>query len=169
VVSQEEANAYLRDVKRVLIELIQQQEAIYTENPGHVFIEGLQQAFKDGKAHLIDSQTGQQPKTVAPSKVGWRNNEANGLWVGWRDPKTGGVFIRSDVAVEALINLLPKSDREHFSTGGKKFWKELKNQDWLKCDPNSDRNTTRIRLKGAKADNNYLLNWTIKSKTQKGG
>ncbi|ASF47726.1 DUF927 domain-containing protein [Methylovulum psychrotolerans] len=64
VISKGKAKSYLRDVRHVLIELMLQQEAIYTASPGHVFIEGLKQAFLEGKAHLIDSQTGNQPKAV---------------------------------------------------------------------------------------------------------
>ncbi len=84
----------------------------------------------------------------------------NGFWIGWRDAKTGEVFLRGDLPTEKYINLLPEKHQAYFSNGKTKFWKDLKTQDLLKC-PEVGRNTTRQVLAKSLTSNNYHLNMVI--------
>jgi hypothetical protein len=160
IITEVESKGFVSLVKQQLGKLFGQQKNIYSSNPGQLFIKGLRQALKNGKAYLIDSQTGEQPDKILPSKVGWRGEEPNGLWIGWRDAKTGSIFIRGDIDPELLINLLPEHDQSLFSKGVNKFWKDLKADCVLECNE-SDRNTTRQVFARAKTTKNYHLKMVI--------
>ncbi|MDO9255915.1 MAG: hypothetical protein Q7U54_10415 [Bacteroidales bacterium] len=160
VIIKTESTEYLSFVNQHLGSLMQQQKEVYSSNPGQLFIKGIRQALKDGKAHLIDSHSGLQPENILATKVGWGGNQPNGLWIGWHDNKTGEVFVCGDLKAEELICLLPEHDQTHFPKGIKIFWKDLKTQGLLKC-PECDRNTTRKVLAKAYTSNNYHLNMTI--------
>lgn len=160
IITEAESTKYFRFVNKQLRSLMGQQKEIYSSNPGQLFIKGLSQALQDGEAHLIDSQTGLQPDEILSSKAGWEGNEPDGLWIGWLDAKTGGVFIRGDLDTEQLINLLPEHDQTLFSKGVNKFWKDLKADRVLECHE-SDRNTTRQVLPLAKSNKNYHLKMEI--------
>jgi len=161
VITKTEYSDYGKRVTDCLGDLMSKQKEIYSSNPGQLFIKGLRRALKDGKAHVLDSKSALQPDKIFPPKVGWDGNIPNGEFIGWRDAKTGEVFIRGELDVEVLINLLPKQDQSFFSNSKTKFWKDLKLQGALKCDPNADRNTTRISLAEAENSNNYHLNMAI--------
>lgn len=160
VISEAEYENYLEFVKKQLRNLMSQQQEICSSNPGQLFINGLSLALKDGKAHLIDSQTGEQPDKTLSSKVGWKGDAPNGLWIGWLDAKTNEVIICGDLDIVQLINLLPVHDRALFSKGVKKFWKDLKGNRILNCQE-SDRNSTRQVLPHAKSNKNYHINMVI--------
>lgn len=160
IITEAQSSEYLKFVNEHLGSLMQQQKEISSSNSGHLFIDGIRQALKEGKAHIMDSKTVQQPDKIFPAKVGWGGDNANGLRIGWRDAKTGEVFIRGELDTDELINLLPKQEQAFFSKGSNKFWKDLKAQGVLKCSK-TDRNTTRIALAGSEATNNYHLNMEI--------
>lgn len=160
VITQAESNAYRNLVTENLASLMSKQKKIYAPTFREKLFAGLRNAIKGGNAYLKDSETGQQPTDVEPSKVGWHENKPKGLWIGWRDAKTGEVFIRGDLDIEKLIALLPEHDRDIFLKGPKTFWKDLKSHGVLKC-TEVDRNTTRQVLANAKSKNNYHLKMRI--------
>ncbi len=169
-ITEEESKAYLKLANKHLGSLMVKQKEIYSSNPGQLFIKGLRQALKEGKAYLIDTKTGLQPDKVEPFKVGWEGEKPNGLWIGWRETKSGDVYIRGDLKVVKLINLLPEHDRALFSLGVKKFWKDLKSQGALICLENGRNDARKVfYCENIKYDSNYQLKMMIKrtSKTSK--
>jgi hypothetical protein len=160
VITSDESKTYQKQVKNSLGKLMEEQESIYSPDVGKIFVSGLRCAFQEGRAHLIDSQTGKRPLKAEPSKVGWHDKKSKSLCVGWRDTKTGWVYINGDIDVDDLIALMPEQHRQLFPSGPKTFWKFIKSQNRLKC-PENDRNTTRIQLAGASTNNHYHLKMKI--------
>ncbi|WP_340124243.1 hypothetical protein [Methylobacter svalbardensis] len=157
-------NTQSKELKKVvrqrLIDLAGEQKTISSLNPGNLLLKGLEQALKDGRAHILDSETGKQPKGVPSVRVGWKDMNPGGLCIGLLNVETGDLFIPGNIDVKKLINLLPEEDKKHFSATTKKFWIDLKALGLLEC-PEKDRNRVRKIFPWTEEKEHYHLKMKI--------
>jgi len=92
----------------------------------------LKNGLLKGVIHLADYASNDMPDVKDPRKLGWVDDESQGVCIGWYDPKTKGIYIKTSHDVfSLLLKLLPKGFAQHAPKEPKKFWKRMSSLDGL--------------------------------------
>ena len=92
----------------------------------------LKKGLLNGLIHLTDYSSNDIPDVKNTGKLGWIDDEPQGLCIGWYDQKTKGVYIKTSHDVfSLLLKLIPKGFAQHAPREPKKFWKRMSSLDGL--------------------------------------
>ncbi len=126
--------------------MFDQQNIIDNRLIGDIFLNDIKKALSDGRAHLCEMETESIPKVDEKylKYVGWKNEEANGEFIGWIDSKTNDVYM-DKLPIKTIKGLLCSSTAERLPKTEIRFWKQIKESGGLKSFDEGS-NTIKIKM-----------------------